>query len=227
MNTRTQEATKENPQVNPTIRNIPNQKLQFEKKLAAYALAGAALAFPGVARAGIVDVPVNQTISAGNSYVINLSGAPDLTIGAESYIYQGDDYVTTGTGAQTLNSGTDPAALAFGALIDPTTSAGWGSGGKLVGDGILGSGGSFSASGGYNYLGFYFTALDGPHAGWALISTTLSPISFTLDQYAYEDTANTAITAGQGQTPEPASMALLALGGAGLLALRRRRSARA
>ena len=48
--------------------------------------------------------------------------------------------------------------------------------------------------------------------------------SFTVVDYAYGDAGDSVDT---GQVPEPGSLALLALGGAGLIAWRKRRSAKA
>ncbi len=47
--------------------------------------------------------------------------------------------------------------------------------------------------------------------------------TFTLVDYAYGDVGD-MINAGQHDVPEPGSLALLALGGAGLVAWRKRRS---
>jgi hypothetical protein len=91
-------------------------------------------------------------------------------------------------------------------------------------------GGHWPSNGGSAYLGFYFTVSSAIDAGWANISTTATGTasSFTVTDYAYETVGNASITAGQlTETPEPSTMALIALGGAGLIALRRRRAANA
>lgn len=205
---------------------------QLDKKLAAYSLAGAAaLIAPAVAKANIVYVGnVDQTVSDPNSYDFNLSGlsSDDITITAQNY---GEIDASTANGAQvlmdTVNS--DVAALAFGALIDPTSATNWGTGGKMASS-FSADPGDWSSTGGSSYLGFYFESGGEPYAGWADIATTTngSTSSFEILSYAYETTANTPITAGEGSpVPEPHAMPLLALGGAGLIALRRRRAANA
>lgn len=78
---------------------------------------------------------------------------------------------------------------------------------------------------GKGYIGFRFNDGSGLQYGWAQINMDGAPgNTFTLVDYAYGDVGD-SITAGQ--VPEPGSLALLALGGLGLVAWRKRRSAAA
>ncbi len=72
------------------------------------------------------------------------------------------------------------------------------------------------------YAGFRFNAADGVHYGWIFLNVNAGIIDFT--GAAYESTPGMAIAAGA--IPEPGSMALLALGAAGVLGavVKRRRS---
>jgi hypothetical protein len=209
---------------------------QLDKKLAAYTLAGAAvLVAPGIAKASVVYVSVGQTVNGPGAYDFNLSGpaAADVTITANdpTTAYAEID-AGTNNGAQVLLAGTpgsNVAALAFGDLIDPTSGVNWGGGGKMA-SGFGPDPGSWPTNGGDAYLGFYFQGASGPQAGWADIATTANTFTaaFTIIDYGYETDANTAITAGEGRVvPEPSALPLLVLGGAGLIALRRRRAAHA
>ncbi|MDA7937030.1 PEP-CTERM sorting domain-containing protein, partial [bacterium] len=76
------------------------------------------------------------------------------------------------------------------------------------------------------YVGFKFTVAGGNHFGWMDLSRGGKTV--TLAQYAYQDTAGAAIAAGDsgassGAVPEPSSLAILALGAAGVCGFRRRR----
>jgi hypothetical protein len=81
-----------------------------------------------------------------------------------------------------------------------------------------------------NYIGFkFFNEVDSStHFGWAsiILGPTATDPSRNIFQIWYEDQANTGILVGDtGPAPEPSTAALLALGVAGLLAMRRRRRA--
>jgi hypothetical protein len=72
------------------------------------------------------------------------------------------------------------------------------------------------------FIGFRFNAGGGMEFGWARITMDGAPgNTFTLVDYAWGDAGTQIAT---GQVPEPGSLALLAVGAAGLLAWRKQRS---
>lgn len=106
---------------------------------------------------------------------------------------------------------------------------------------VLGSRYSYGADGIYNYggfaaggpngsvtpgtnafVGFRFNAADGTHYGWVRLNVNAGIIDFSTA--AYNTTPATAIVTGQ--VPEPSTLAMLAIGAAGLVgtAIKRRRS---
>jgi hypothetical protein len=102
--------------------------------------------------------------------------------------------------------------------------------------GVLAEGGSFSHSywrdPGRGFIGFEFNTGDGVQYGWARIKTTgANRNAFIVLDYAWGDPGD-SIRTGQRhdadpqpqQAPASGSLALLALGGAGLVAWRRARS---
>jgi PEP-CTERM motif len=202
---------------------------KLDKRLAGYTLLGAAaFSVSGKAHADSitympsVDVAVNDP---GTYSFLGSSFAGDITITAS-----GDEIsASVANGAMVVEDDYGTAALAYGTLIDPTSSSGWGSGGKMAENGDPFA--AWPSDGSDAYLGFYFEGTGGPQAGWADISTTTDATdsSFTIDSYAYENDPNTPLFAGQtyygepAPTPEPSTLTLLALGCVGLLEARRRR----
>ena len=75
------------------------------------------------------------------------------------------------------------------------------------------------------YVGLKFDAGNGTQYGWVSLTMDGAGLnSFTLNSYAFGDVGD-VVTAGE--VPEPGSLALLAAGGTGLLAWRKRRAQKA
>ncbi|MDA7873785.1 PEP-CTERM sorting domain-containing protein [Rhodopirellula sp.] len=95
------------------------------------------------------------------------------------------------------------------------------------------SGDSFSDSGAMvgafdAYVGFRFEVGANKYYGWVDVARQVGGDALTFTQYAYQNTAGAAIAAGDsgassGAVPEPSSLAILALGAAGVCGFRRRR----
>lgn len=217
-----------------------SQTLRIEKpRWLAYVAAGAATAVVGThtAEAEIhYSGPLNQTFNA----------SPGGVASAAIQLDQAGDSLNPFHFRN--NSGTKGNAAFFIYGLDARSVAGFESDGSIglkyaskLGSGIMLSGlanfvsiyGRMAAGNSYansqwtsietGFVGFRFNGGSGMQYGWARIHMDEGAPgnSFTLIDYAWADPG---ITISTGQVPEPGSLALLALGGAGLMAWRRSRS---
>lgn len=135
-----------------------------------------------------------------------------------------------------LTANAYPSRLAAGTIIDGTGPFITLTGGTTGQTGYLASSAGFPASQWVSangpasgFLGIRFTAGGQTFFGWVGLSIAgqdaAVPYAITLSGIAYDDTPNTPIAAGA--VPEPAPIALMALGGLGLIAYRRQKAAKA
>jgi hypothetical protein len=176
---------------------------------------------------GTVLVDTAITGHTANSFCLEHDGAfdwvdPDekdastLHVGADAGFVQG---ATSNYASDVARLGAD-FEIGGAALADGRT---WADGeyiGGFQGYSYFGYGEWFF--GGRGFVGLYTDEVDGRHFGWADISTGGARNDFTLHAFAFSSTPNMAVYAGGGEVPEPATMGLLALGAAGLIARRKR-----
>lgn len=201
----------------------------FERKLAVYALVGgAALGLPVPSEAGPISYSGLQNIT------VNAPGNYGLDLNADSvvdFIFAALENTDTGYHAVRVYSGTNNAVanasklkaqqLNFGDPIPNGLT--WSNDGlKLAKRGGFGDKGNWSPDGTPGFLGVRFDISGQTHYGWVRVGVTFQSTSFRIVDWAYNTTSGEAIRAGE-PIPEPSTLSLMALGAAGLLALRRRK----
>lgn len=216
------------------MRKLSGKKIKALKTCAA--VGGAVAALPLAANATVITVPVNQTITSGQSYdltigssAINKNGGPDLIFTAGTDLLGPANYVAGDNGTMYATDASGNPANVQGSQVGSSDTFTASSG--LLSDSFIY--GDFNKNGGVGYLGFE-VPVSGPQGydyGWVeLSSVTLfnsaagtSSQSLTIFEYAYDDSG--APIDVPAATPEPSTLALFALGAVGVEAFRRRTKA--
>ena len=212
------------------------------RRLTGYALAaGAVVGCEQTARADIIYSGVRDEALAPNSFLsLNLNDTGPLADTTSDFLFvqsASDAYrilfmagLNRGTpfNGEVVDSRGRLSPLGAGAAVGPSQTFGT----QFVAantytTALLGSSSSgtkfgpfIGAQGKFLGLRFQIPADGSTHYGWARVSVA-DDLSMTLTDWAYESTADVGIIAGA--VPEPASLGLLALGAAGVVALRRGR----
>ena len=217
------------------------RRARLNKRLAAYSAAAAATAIGAPAGAtpqvfpidlmAPLNTPIFIDMDDGVADTTFLAGATQMGTGGTHFVLSGGAingsvYGVQGSVAATTSTGNYgfivAHRLAYSANIGPT-GYNFENGGYLSIN-LLGVAPLWSP-GDTGYLGLTFPIGPAAHFGWAEL--TIHPDqSMTLHRIAYDDEPRAAIGAGHvDEIPEPAHLGLLALGAAGVAALRRRRAA--
>ena len=166
----------------------------------------------------VVTGVTSTTPSGSPGWDLNPWGSSTLNTWANNPASPNDGVMTAPGGSATLVGN-----LSAGTLVDGT--------GSFVRTGAIATTGTGQfQTNATNYIGFRFlNESDGLiHFGWAsvIVGAAFNTAGRNVGEIWYESAANTGILVGDtgaAATPEPSSVALLAMGAAGLLAARRRR----
>jgi hypothetical protein len=219
------------------------------KRLTAYALAAAAAAGVGVlalaepAQADIIGSSVNIAGSAANPMgTLNIAGSHALGFEFNQVSSPLSHTIFGGPcpGCKVVDTAIKFAGIgasAFGLPLSRGSAIGASRAFVRTGNiasafvGFSGGGGvlfsgfpNFLWNGRTGYLGFEFGSKGKDYFGWAKVSASLFAKSAHVTECAYNTVPGQGIVAGEDSAvPEPGTLLLLALGAAGLMALRKRK----
>ena len=218
------------------LRESCGQRLRAYSVTAAVGAGMLAIAQPAVA--GIIFTPVNIVVEPNSSVFLDLNhdGVNDFALSHfENSLADGAMMVK---GLPTGNAALGYSTFQFGFQHFVAS--------RLAAGARIGSGQSFRKSailgqvvccfssrfygpwalGGGGFLGLRFEIDGQTHYGWAELAVAFSfglpRYTETLQGYAYDTVAGQPILAGEGRTPEPGTLGLLALGSLGIGLWRRR-----
>lgn len=200
------------------------------RRLAAYAAAAGAatLGVTGTASAVVISDPDNDApidIAPGffQALDVDQDGTNDILLNNFTFIngpYMGATIAFPGGTLAATNQGLNYATLLNeGDLIDSSTLSSGISIASLA-YGAQNPNAEFNSVNG-GYIGFSFASGGEILNGWVQVTIDQPTNFFRIDNFAYESEAGVGITAGT--IPEPASLALLALGAAGVAGYRGKR----
>ncbi len=178
------------------------------RRLAAICAATAGLAFAGNAEAAVVSFMPNAALTS-MPFAISFGG------GSSQYAFTVAS-TGNGPGAAVATSGTGMVS-SLGGLTDFSTGATIDQTGELYGFSAFPTATVIPSSAADDFIGLTFTLADGLHYGYAEVAGP------ALVSYAFDSTPNTSIVTGAvAAVPEPASLALLLAGVAGVISTKRR-----
>jgi hypothetical protein len=222
------------------------KKNQFEKQLIAYSLAATAILIkPSLLSADIIYTPTNVVLdSNGEIFDINLdnTGPQEFRIAAHSSLRTTSNglhrgvalaaWYASGFGTPSFRgtTATWPNALNFGEEIKATPyywayrwgTSSWNLAVHVSGGGTGWINGKPFLNTTNKYLGLSFLISGNKHYGWCQVNVNSNASITEITGYAYNDEPDDNIFAGQ-VVPEVGSLAILALGAAGLSAWRKSR----
>jgi hypothetical protein len=219
-------------------------RVPLDERLIAYSVAaGAVMLGAHAARGEIVFTPTNVTLdTAGDVFDVEIDGNTKFTIEFTTTTYYtsttGGGTITTtanwvdvlaATGGASWRGGSGygldgPSALTYGDPVKNGAGAAWGRATANTGNMAYYFNYTGSGSGNFfgqtdKFLGLRFVIGGQTNYAWLEIADVpTNAASVTIAGYAYETVADTEILAGM--VPEPNALALLALGAAGIAAMR-------